>query len=83
MLLAQDKQPKKITSFNLYVNVKNFVCRIGENADILLTLYDAKEGQFFRFCGHVLFGITLRLRVPYPAKESERGSHLSFLGIEQ
>jgi len=42
-------QPKKITSFNLYVNVKNFVCRIGENADILLTLYDAKDGQFFRF----------------------------------
>jgi dedicator of cytokinesis protein 1 len=23
------------------------VCRIGENADILLALYDAKEGQFF------------------------------------
>jgi len=40
-------QPKKLTSFNLYVNVKNFVCKIGENADILLTLYDSKEG-FFR-----------------------------------
>jgi len=40
---------KKVSSFNLYVNVKNFVCRIGENADILLTLYDAKDGQFIRF----------------------------------
>jgi len=48
MLLEHHPQPKKITSFNLYVNVKNFVCRIGENADILLTLYDAKEGLFFR-----------------------------------
>jgi len=49
MLLERHTQPKRITSFNLYVNVKNFVCRIGENADILLTLYDSKEGQFFRF----------------------------------
>jgi len=48
MLLERHTQPKRITSFNLYVNVKNFVCRIGENADILLTLYDSKEGQFFR-----------------------------------
>jgi len=57
MLLEHDKQPKKITSFNLYVNVKNFVCRIGENADILLTLYDVKEGQFFRFGAHMVNGV--------------------------
>lgn len=50
-------QSKKVSSFNLYVNVKHFVCRIGENADILLTLYDAKEGVFIRLvfrpsCAH-------------------------------
>ncbi|KAI0221767.1 Dedicator of cytokinesis protein 1 [Lamellibrachia satsuma] len=36
---------RKSTSFNLFVNVKNFVCRIGDDADILMMLYDAKEGQ--------------------------------------
>jgi DOCK N-terminus len=46
--MEQHAPPKKLSSFNLYVNVKNFVCRIGENADILLTLYDAKDNQFFR-----------------------------------
>jgi dedicator of cytokinesis protein 1 len=45
-MMADRHVPKKAYSFNLYVNVKNFVCRIGENADILLTLYDAKDGQF-------------------------------------
>ncbi|CAH1782976.1 unnamed protein product [Owenia fusiformis] len=33
-------------SFNLYVNVKNFVCRIGEDSDVLMTLYDAKNSCF-------------------------------------
>ncbi|XP_064466141.1 dedicator of cytokinesis protein 1-like [Ornithodoros turicata] len=28
---------------NLFVVVKNFVCRIGDDADLLMTLYDAKE----------------------------------------
>lgn len=31
---------------NLYVTVKNFVCRIGEDSDLLMTLYDGKEGKF-------------------------------------
>ncbi|ESO09209.1 hypothetical protein HELRODRAFT_109536 [Helobdella robusta] len=44
---SKDRQSlKKGYSFNLYVNVKNFVCRIGENAQILLTLFDAKENTF-------------------------------------
>lgn len=31
---------------NLFVTVKNFVCRVGDDADLLMTLYDAKEGVF-------------------------------------
>ncbi|KAL3213749.1 hypothetical protein MRX96_035244 [Rhipicephalus microplus] len=31
---------------NLFVVVKNFVCRIGDDADLLMTLYDAKEQKF-------------------------------------
>ncbi|KAI8499441.1 Dedicator of cytokinesis protein 2 [Branchiostoma belcheri] len=34
------------TSHNLYVVVKNFVCRVGEDADVFMALYDAKENRF-------------------------------------
>lgn len=33
-------------SHSLFVTVKNFVCRIGEDADVLMTLYDPREGRF-------------------------------------
>ena len=46
--------PQKSTSFNLYVNVKNFVCRVGDDADILIALYDAKDGQFLRCDGFIV-----------------------------
>lgn len=31
---------------NLYVIVKNFVCRIGEDSELLISLYDTKESRF-------------------------------------
>lgn len=31
---------------NLFVIVQNFVCRIGEHADLLMALYDGKEMKF-------------------------------------
>uniref|UniRef100_T1IIV8 Dedicator of cytokinesis protein 1 n=1 Tax=Strigamia maritima TaxID=126957 RepID=T1IIV8_STRMM len=31
---------------SLYVTLKNFVCKIGDDADLLMTLYDAKEMNF-------------------------------------
>ncbi|XP_064631450.1 dedicator of cytokinesis protein 1-like isoform X3 [Lineus longissimus] len=33
-------------SYSLYICVRNVVCRIGEDADVLLSLYDAKACQF-------------------------------------
>ena len=39
---------KRPTSFNLYVCVKNFVCRTGEDADLYMTLYDAKKNECIR-----------------------------------
>ncbi|KAK3095553.1 hypothetical protein FSP39_016043 [Pinctada imbricata] len=33
-------------TFNLFVMLRNFVCRIGEDADILMSLYDAKQNKF-------------------------------------
>lgn len=31
---------------NLYVTVINFVCRVGEDADLLMALYDGKDAKF-------------------------------------
>ncbi|XP_041370196.1 dedicator of cytokinesis protein 1-like isoform X4 [Gigantopelta aegis] len=33
-------------TFNLFVMLRNFVCKIGEDADILMNLFDAKEQKF-------------------------------------
>ncbi|XP_052098499.1 dedicator of cytokinesis protein 1-like isoform X2 [Mytilus californianus] len=47
-----DKTKDELTSmnwpqtFNIYVMLRNFVCRIGEDADLLMSLYDAKLGKF-------------------------------------
>ncbi|XP_071089559.1 dedicator of cytokinesis protein 1-like isoform X4 [Haliotis cracherodii] len=40
------KQVSLPLTFNLFVMLRNFVCKIGEDADILMNLFDAKEGKF-------------------------------------
>ncbi|XP_054707947.1 dedicator of cytokinesis protein 1-like [Uloborus diversus] len=40
---GQKTSSRYVHSF--YVTVKNFVCRIGEDAELLMALYDAKEGR--------------------------------------
>ena len=44
----------KSSNFNLWVNVMNFVCHIGENADALLSLYDVRQNQFIRYLNKLL-----------------------------
>ncbi|XP_071948204.1 dedicator of cytokinesis protein 1-like isoform X2 [Antedon mediterranea] len=34
-------------SSSIFVFIKNFVCNVGDDTDILISLYDAKLGQFF------------------------------------
>lgn len=41
-----ETKPSKSPTFGLYVLLHNFVCRIGEDADILMNLYDEKAGSF-------------------------------------
>ncbi|XP_076471351.1 dedicator of cytokinesis protein 1-like isoform X3 [Babylonia areolata] len=41
-----DTRPSWPSSFNLYVMLRNYVCKIGEDADILMNIYDSKEGCF-------------------------------------
>ncbi|XP_035674913.1 dedicator of cytokinesis protein 1-like isoform X4 [Branchiostoma floridae] len=43
---VQRSSQTQATSHNLYVVVKNFVCRVGEDADVFMALYDAKENRF-------------------------------------
>lgn len=35
-------------SFALFVNLKNVVCKIGEDAEVLMSLYDPLESKFIR-----------------------------------
>lgn len=66
VFLQIDKTKDELTSmnwpqtFNIYVMLRNFVCRIGEDADLLMSLYDAKLGKFIRFVKSSCLGI-LRL----------------------
>ncbi|XP_046384567.1 dedicator of cytokinesis protein 1 isoform X4 [Ischnura elegans] len=41
------KIPKVMTHYShiFFVSVRNFVCKMGEDAELLMTLYDAKEGR--------------------------------------
>ncbi|XP_070212219.1 dedicator of cytokinesis protein 1-like isoform X7 [Littorina saxatilis] len=41
-----ETRPSWPSSFNLYVMLRNFVCKIGEDADILMNIFDSKEGRF-------------------------------------
>ncbi|XP_071507938.1 dedicator of cytokinesis protein 1-like [Diadema antillarum] len=43
--LLRTKKQSTVYSYNLYVMVKNVVCKIGENADVLMSLYDGKLFQ--------------------------------------
>lgn len=40
-------------SFALFVNLKNVVCKIGEDAEVLMSLYDPLESKFIRLVSSV------------------------------
>lgn len=41
------KAQKTVTQYShiFFVSVRNFVCKMSEDAELLMTLYDAKEGR--------------------------------------
>ena len=41
------KAQKTVTQYShiFFVSVRNFVCKMNEDAELLMTLYDAKEGR--------------------------------------
>ncbi|ETE68227.1 Dedicator of cytokinesis protein 5, partial [Ophiophagus hannah] len=36
-------------TYSLYINFKNFVCNIGEDAELLMSLYDPDQSKFIRY----------------------------------
>ncbi|CAL1526733.1 unnamed protein product [Lymnaea stagnalis] len=41
-----ETRPNWPSSFNVYVMLRNFVCKIGEDSDIMMNLFDAREEKF-------------------------------------
>lgn len=38
-----------VHTYSLLMNLKNFVCNIGEDAELLMSLYDPDQSEFIRF----------------------------------
>lgn len=53
-----------VHTYSLLMNLKNFVCNIGEDAELLMSLYDPDQSEFIRFASHFfpqLYSVTPRL----------------------
>lgn len=37
-----------VHTYSLFMNLKNFVCNIGEDAELLMSLYDPDQSEFIR-----------------------------------
>lgn len=37
-----------VHTYSLLMNLKNFVCNIGEDAELLMSLYDPDQSEFIR-----------------------------------
>lgn len=44
-----------VHTYSLLMNLKNFVCNIGEDAELLMSLYDPDQSEFIRFARQVSF----------------------------
>lgn len=38
-----------VHTYSLLMSLKNFVCNIGEDAELLMSLYDPDQSEFIRF----------------------------------
>lgn len=37
-----------VHTYSLFMNLRNFVCNIGEDAELLMSLYDPDQSEFIR-----------------------------------
>ena len=53
MDLSRQAKFASTPSFALFVTLKNVVCKIGEDAEVLMSLYDPVDSKFIRYtCVH-------------------------------
>lgn len=48
-----------VHTFSLLMNLKNFVCNIGEDAELFMSLYDPDKSEFIRWVSLFLSRFTL------------------------
>lgn len=51
-----------VHTYSLLMNLKNFVCNIGEDAELLMSLYDPDQSEFIRLAPSALFPV-----IPHPS----------------
>lgn len=49
-----------VHTYSLLMNLKNFVCNIGEDAELLMSLYDPDQSEFIRFALHFTLNSTFK-----------------------
>lgn len=53
-----------VHTYSLLMNLKNFVCNIGEDAELLMSLYDPDQSEFIRFAPRLSFKVTIKASSP-------------------
>lgn len=54
-----------VHTYSLLMNLKNFVCNIGEDAELLMSLYDPDQSEFIRLACH-FFSLFLKSCMLWP-----------------
>lgn len=49
-----------VHTYSLLMNLKNFVCNIGEDAELLMSLYDPDQSEFIRLATHFSLNSTIK-----------------------
>lgn len=48
-----------VHTYSVFMNLRNFVCNIGEDAELLMSLYDPDQSEFIRLAPHLSLNYTL------------------------
>lgn len=49
-----------VHTYSVFMNLRNFVCNIGEDAELLMSLYDPDQSEFIRLAPHPSLNFTIK-----------------------
>lgn len=49
-----------VHTYSVFMNLRNFVCNIGEDAELLMSLYDPDQSEFIRLAAHPSLNSTIK-----------------------